>query len=103
VGFNKSDIYRGILMYQIEQKLPQLVLDNEGEDTILGFLNSIEKIDRIDYKLYYDYVVIIYDGDIEFKKNFTRVNSYNHLESMQSIGDYRKAIKFIFKGSDEIY
>ncbi len=89
-------------MYKIEEYLPCLVYDNEGEDTVLGFLNSVEKIDRTDYILYYDYAVIMYDDEVEFKKNFKRVDSYNHLESM-SVSDYKKPMKFIFEGNNEIY
>lgn len=85
------------MKYEIEKKIPCFCIDQEGGQIIMGFLKEIKRIDSIDYRLYYDYALIIGEK-ARFVEDFEKVQSYNHLESMEFDGlIHHKAIKYIFE------
>ena len=68
-------------MKPIVRYLPCIILDTEGSYITIGLLNSIERIDHIDYRFYYEWRVLIYNGNIEFRNRPDEGTESNHLES----------------------
>lgn len=86
------------MKYRVEEEIPCFTIDTENNIVIMGLLRQIKKIDSIDYRLYYDYVVIMdpYYKKIIFSRDFEKIQSYNHLESMDFGDIEHQAIKYIF-------
>jgi len=68
----------------ITSKLPVLTIESGNDDVWMGVLESVKRIDSIDYRLHYQWVICLRWGEneAEYHENFDITQSYNHLDDM---------------------
>jgi hypothetical protein len=72
-------------------RLPAITIEDGNDDLWIGVLESVRKIDHIDYRLKYKWVIWMESGgsqNVEYHTDYEITQSYNHLDAM-SVG-YKK-------------